>query len=331
MQGSAETVHSNLSAKTMKKTRQPIADLHSEVMGNDWKYYSSFAPQILEGQQFRAYNFLPESEFVKLLEEKALKGKQVYIDEILYRAHFSALVALARTHTWCKAILAAERANNYFGMCAALRGLLESSADINHSLNPVTDTLAAYFTPIVKHYRSEIKDRLLNMGGIEDALIHFMCARKMNSNEKSMFPLEHKAKEIQAYIEGIKDCEGINEFYRHLCGISHPAADTVVFFEKYDHSNGSLAFSWKSDHSNDIQKTSLDFRRCIDFVVAVGYNFPLLLLGVLNEFQMPKVSTNQIHKFKLDWIPRWEKLKLDIQQSGIAKSGFDNVVAFHPK
>ena len=90
----------------MKKTRQPIADLHSEVMGNDWKYYSSFVPQILEGQQFRAYNFLPESEFVKLLEEKSLKGKQVYIDEILYRAHFSALVALARTHTWCKAILA---------------------------------------------------------------------------------------------------------------------------------------------------------------------------------------------------------------------------------
>lgn len=230
-----------------------MIDINSEVLGSGWGAYYSSVPEMLEAQQFRSYNFLLKSEYLKLLFENPQKARQVYINEVLYRAHFSAFVALARTQTWFEAVLVAERAGNYFGLCSALRGLLESSADINHSLNPVATTLAGNLSSILQLYHSgnEVKD-FPSLGAIEDALIHFMCSRKLSRDERDDFPKSHIAEQIATYIAGIECCDGIGEFYSRLCGISHPAADTVVFFEKYDHLNRSLAFSWKSKHSEEV-------------------------------------------------------------------------------
>lgn len=307
---------------------------NSDVLGSNWHTLYSSIPKMLEAQQFRSYKFTPEAEYHKLLSENLSKGRQIYIDEILYRAHFSAFAALARTHTLCEAIHAAEKSGNYFGVCAALRGLLESSADINHSLTPVTKTLASYLRLILKLYHSGNEMKVLPTGlrPIEDILIHFMCARKLSGDEKQMFPKTHWAEQIATYIAGVERGE-VEELYSRLCGISHPAADTVVFFEKYDHLNGTLAFSWKSEHSEEIKRIANEFRGAIDFISAIGYNTPLLLLGVLNEFHMPKVGTQSVCEFPLDWIPAWKELKYSIQQSDSATAEVtpNNVVSFPQK
>jgi hypothetical protein len=55
------------------------------------------------------------------------------------------------------------------------------------------------------------------------------------------------------------------------------------------------------------------------------------MLGVLNEFNLPKVSTIQIQKKGLDWIPRWKILKQSMRQLDGAVLPPDNVIAFRPK
>lgn len=305
-----------------------VADIKSKVLGAEWQNYASVVTKILEEQKFRTYKYLPEDEFTKLLREKTTKGKQVYIDEILFRAHFSAIAALARTHTWCKAILVAERSENYFSLCVALRGLLESSADIDHSFNATVNSLAANLMGISKHYQGEYKNVFPDLRWFENQLIHFMYARKLKKDEKLLFPESHKSEEIKNYIQGISHCAGIEEFYTRLCGISHPAADSICFFESYDEDSGVQSLSWKNEHSIEIKKLCDEYRGCIDFIVSVGHCFPFLMLGVLNEFNNPKVSTIQIQKIGLDWIPRWKILKKSMQQSGGTILLPDNVIAF---
>lgn len=308
-----------------------LVDTSSEVLGAEWKSYASLVQKILGDQEVRTYDYLPEVEFATLLREKSNKSKQVYIDEILFRAHFSAIAALARTHTWCKAILVAEKSKNYFSLCVALRGLLESSADIDHSFNATVNSLAVNLVEISKHYHGEYENAFPDLSWFEDQLIHFMYARKLKKDEKQLFPASHKSEEIKNYIQGISHCAGIGEFYTRLCGISHPAADSICFFESYDEDTGIQSLSWKDEHSVEIQQLCDEYRECIDFIVLVGHCFPFLMLGVLNEFKIPKVSTIQIQKIGLDWIPRWEILKKSMQQSGGVVLRPNNVIAFRSK
>jgi hypothetical protein len=290
------------------------SNFHSEILGSS-NSTRSFIVNLLEAQRFRSYKFTAEAEYEKGLQENFRVAIRTYIDEIFYRAHFSALVGLARTHTWCEAIRSSEENGNYFGVCASLRGLLESTADINHSLNPTVSSLAHNFSTILSCYNEKEK-RGINMGVIEDALIHFMYARRIEHDEKENFPVSHRDEKIAKYLKGIEGVDDkIWKLYGALCEITHPAADSILLFEKYDHTDRVLSFSWNSDQSNLIKELASNYREAIDAAVSIGYNTPLSLLGVLNEFGLSKVATNYLQKFSLDWMPAWKKLKASIEQS----------------
>lgn len=76
-----------------------------------------------------------------VLREDSVRGMQVYWNEILARAHLTAVVAILRSRHWINAIVAATNDKNLLAFAAALRGLIESSADTQNALGGIAISL----------------------------------------------------------------------------------------------------------------------------------------------------------------------------------------------
>src|SRR6266478_5778929 len=87
-----------------------------------------------------SYNYTSLAEFrnVKTVEEFQL----IYWNEIIQRAHLYAATSIKRIKKWYDAFQAAYQAENYYGFCAGLRGLIEACADSAHTGQKISFPIA---------------------------------------------------------------------------------------------------------------------------------------------------------------------------------------------
>lgn len=165
------------------------------------------------------YKYQDIEEFKKInsIEESQL----VYWSEMLQRYHFSCATSLLRLKKWFELLELSHEAENYYGFCTALRGLIEACSDSFFLFGKVTFTFSDNFKRIKEAING--KSRLVMLSSeVEDELIHYMYARKLSKTEIKDKPDSHRAKFVFKYLENMKS-EKMNKLYSELCQVSHPS------------------------------------------------------------------------------------------------------------
>ena len=152
----------------------------------------------------------------------------MYWSETIQRVHVCAATTIKRLTKWYHDVNAAYDAENYFGFCASLRGLVESCADSFYTIGKITDPLCENFAPIEQALNGRAKTVLLS-AEIEDELIHYVFARKRTASERAVTPESHEAKQVRDYLSSIGK-QSIVDLYFELCQVSHASALSLVPF-----------------------------------------------------------------------------------------------------
>lgn len=122
-------------------------------------------------------------------------------------------------------MLLAAKENNFITFASTFRGLIESAADAYYSLADVPMTLAENHRKIIRALEGNL-DAVLLAGVLEEKLIHFIYARKIEKGE--VVPDYLQAKSARAYLSELQQAkEGyIHDCYSELCQITHlPGSD----------------------------------------------------------------------------------------------------------
>jgi hypothetical protein len=178
------------------------------------------------------YEFLDLETYHARRISDPLQANQDYWREILYRAHWAAIASLIRSRRWFDGTMNACDAENYLAFCGCLRSLVEATGDSFPTMITVAKTLALQQDTIRRRLTSAKPERVESKE-LEDALIHFLFARKLSSTERKAFPDSHVAKHASEYVATFKKVDqtaGIADLYSFLCQVVHPAAHSVHSF-----------------------------------------------------------------------------------------------------
>src|SRR4029079_11202491 len=117
-------------------------------------------------------------------------------------------------------ILAGRRSSNLLAFAAAFRGLLGSAGDSQDSSGLVIPTLAAHIADIDASARG-LASTFFAAPELENALIHFMYARRLKHGESA--PLSHKTKNNADYLSLLQRGFGPDAAicYGDLCKLAH--------------------------------------------------------------------------------------------------------------
>lgn len=172
------------------------------------------------------YKFTPLKNFCRIdsIDELQL----VYWGEIVQRLHACGATSIMRFKKWCHAAVTAYHADNYYGFCASLRGLIEACADTYYTISKVTSPVCENFAMIERALRGKAIDPLFSES-IEEELIHYTHARKLSRAEKVDCEESHIARQVRTYMDSIGE-QSIQDLYSELCQVSHPSAFSLVPF-----------------------------------------------------------------------------------------------------
>jgi len=281
------------------------------LIGSQWRNYKIFVERLLLNLKSYSYSFMPEDKFDRVVLTFPSEAKRIYWDEILYRAHYSAIIAILRSHKWAEGVQISYENKNYLSFCANLRGLLESASDSFDSLGAVPKFIAMNFNMIKSPYTKFLCPEL------EDALIHFSHGRRIKKGDDA--PESHKAKSPTEYLRAFdpKDNSRFYDLYRELCETTHPAARTVLMFLKpIDKKGGVITLS---DSYDEI--LILDFldryRTIIDEFLEYALNLPFVLLKILNFFGDRRIETKNVEMICFDNIKLWTECKEILREQGV--------------
>ncbi|MGV8733020.1 MAG: hypothetical protein ACWA7D_00055 [Pseudomonas asiatica] len=172
------------------------------------------------------YKFTSEEDFSKI--DNIAELQLVYWSEMIQRLHISGATTILRLKKWYESLECAYKANNYYGFCASLRGLLEACSDSFHSIGKVLLPISKNFSHI-KISISGDADKTVLSSPLEDELIHYMFGRKLSAAEKEKFEDSHKAKQVRQYLNSIQS-DSLNDLYSELCQVSHPSSLSFIPF-----------------------------------------------------------------------------------------------------
>jgi hypothetical protein len=229
-----------------------------------------------------AYKYTSQEDFrkIKSVEEMQL----VYWSEIVQRMHVCAATSIKRAKKWIEASNVAYQADNFYGFCSALRGLVEACADTFYTVSKIVDPICTNFA-IIERALNENATKILLSQEIEDALIHYVFARKLTKTEKAGLASAHDAEHVKTYVECLANQE-IVDFYSELCQVSHPSAMSLVpFLTGNEHYSLILHDEHLDRELND--DLLLRYKKAI----VAGTNMSVLpamcVLKLINEFDAP--------------------------------------------
>lgn len=232
-----------------------------------------------------AYNYTAPEDFLKIdsIEEMQL----VYWSEIIQRMHVCAATSIKRVKKWFDAVSNAYDAENYYGFCAALRGLVEACADTFYTTSKIIEPICANFSAVEIALNGHAK-KVIFAEQIENELIHYVFARKLAKSEKDQVPNDHEAKHVRTYLYAIKDQE-VLDLYAELCQVSHPSNTSLLPFLHFtdDH---SLIF-----HQEQVDKLLNDnllkrHKKAILSASQMAVLPAICILKLINEFHAPIVD-----------------------------------------
>ncbi|MCP4986953.1 MAG: hypothetical protein GY928_13150 [Colwellia sp.] len=254
-----------------------------------------------------AYKFIPEEQFKKI--DNIPEMQLVYWSEIIQRFHISNATSLLRVKKWYEAMNAAYDNNNYYGFCAAIRGLLESCSDSFYSLGRVIFPIAENFNNIKIAIEGK-SQKTLFAEEIEQELIHYIFGRKLSRSEQDMFPLSHNAKQVRKYLDSI-DNASLNSLYSELCQISHPSIMSFLPFMMELDDHGLTLHNERID--NELNKNLLERHRKTIYNTTIYALGPSLCgLKIINKLNTPlleSLKTNEKAFKSLEGYGLWSSIE----------------------
>lgn len=231
------------------------------------------------------YEYLTLEAFRELLETKPSAGMQCYWREILQRVHFAASVSLFRSFAWFEGMIVAVLYENLLSFSAALRGLVESATDSFYALSGVPERLQAV-SPNLPTILNGTFDRVITDGELEDRLIHFSHARKLDKGES--VPDSHRAQSVRTYLDFFdqNSTVPVSGLYATLCQITHPAHLSVLAFAK----NVGDGISNELGYPAIISLAEKNKKAIAELVRHIGA-YPLWCLAILDGFPYEPTRT----------------------------------------
>jgi len=258
--------------------------------GKAGEIYPPIVQDLLEGAYGKHYEFKSLDEF-NLLDK--VDSNYVYWIEILYRSHWAATSNLIRYIKWFELCYNSSVTKpNYIAFCSGLRGLLECSADTYDALGSVPLTLAN----ASKHIEDALLRRPVLTRAIseelEDSLIHFGYARKLQKHEDA--PKSHEAKTASYYISQLDSIDmPLKDLYSELCQVVHPAHQSMAWL--VDQKTEQLYTIRESEDLKFILDLCERYRGCIEYMQISSVNVSLFIFKVLN-----KLVCSELHNFSAD-------------------------------
>ncbi|CDF83111.1 hypothetical protein PKB_1753 [Pseudomonas knackmussii B13] len=263
---------------------------------------------LIESSIDRNYVFACEDEFNKLPPSEIQK---TYWKEIIYRAHWAATSSLIRTKKWLDACNSAIEGENYIAFCSSMRGLLESTTDAYSALGSVPLTLAEVSAHIAKALQGNELKSVVISEELEDALIHFIFARKLSKNEKA--PKSHNAKTASSMIDELDSANlPFKNFYSDLCQIVHPAAQSIDWL--INEQDGVYTIAEPKD-IDLIKSISGKYQSCIEQLILYPTNISIFIYQVINELPVPELVNTYAKSINSSASPLHEKINRAFTES----------------
>jgi hypothetical protein len=253
----------------------------------------------------RCYPILPTSDFEALIGELG-RMNQVYWTEVLYRAHFAASTGLMRLLEWCKGAKTAHEQRNVLALAAALRGLLEASADTYEALSKVPLGLATCHAIIKPAIHGKVTQNFFFLPELETSLFHFAYARKLASEEEHRL---YDAKTMKQYLRSLTDrVPHICDVYTTLCQYTHPSAATVFRFSEHPVDPSRLVFD-PGAGATDLSKLSQLSDVIGSRPLVVAFGSCVMILKVLLTLGDPVVATPWAATVDMDGVEEWQAVR----------------------
>jgi hypothetical protein len=256
---------------------------------------------LCEEAKGRTYVFMEPEEYRELCEQDLRKAQQTYWLEMLRRAHWVVGTGMLRHERWLDATLAAAGRANLLGFAACLRGMLESAADLCHSLCKVPLTLAHRFS-VIKLAIQGKSDVIHASKELEDILIHFHYARRMPKKA----PESYQAHTNREYLKSLSGGEtGVLDLYSKLCEFTHPAAVSALWLSGID--EGIVSAEVPDEHGLIV--TLCDAHKAgIEPVIREPLLRSLVTMRTINLFGVPDLHSASVERYDLQYLPTWRKV-----------------------
>lgn len=253
------------------------------------------------------YSFSSMDYFQTICKQSTSRGNQIYWEEIVARAHLTAVTTILRSRQWINAVTSSVRDNNLLSFSAALRGLIESVADSATILGHVPLGISRNSAHIIRALSGEINNGIFVAENLEDSLIHFAYARKLTKDERLNFPESHHAKSVRDYIEVLENwkIQNIIECYRELCDLTHPGSSSVSMWLNHV---SELEIELKVGQGKEIISRFLtEYRMTIFELIMIGFNPAIVTLKLLNYFPLVKFHVPSLELWDLTGNRMWQQ------------------------
>ena len=258
------------------------------------------------------YNFLDNDEFLKI-DNPPEKYSEYWMD-MLKNIHIIILVSCFKTLRWIESV--DDCINNYYGFCSSLRGLIESISDTFFTLYKVPLTIAHDFFCIKKQI--EKKSLVLTKHqNLEEELLHYIQATKLNKVDKDKYPKYLNTKQIMEYVKSIDDENGkLYRLYASLCSISHPAYESnCVFLFPYS-KNETIIFRDSLKYEvTEVDRILEEYSVTIRNVFRRYMNILFSTMLVLNRFKITGLSFQMSNSNEFMKSRVWQEFEQKIMES----------------
>ncbi len=265
------------------------------------------------------YTFSEAEEYRDISLQDLSEGMRIYWTETLQRAHLAAVTAILRSRRWLSGVQHAKAENNLLVFAAALRGLMESAADVSTALIGTPLTLAHCHSPITDALAGRATKTLIS-SEVEDELIHYSHARKLRGQERANAPKSHKVRQVQEYLKIFGDdlsADNVRQCYGDLCDLTHPGASSVAMWLASDDPTGQE--SRLSTHQDEvlIPRFLQEHAGVPLQLLMFAFNTPVTTLNVLNYFPVEDLHTPELLNWHLDSIPAWARCRDELERQGV--------------
>ncbi|MEW6778225.1 MAG: hypothetical protein AB1405_18150, partial [Bdellovibrionota bacterium] len=197
------------------------------IFGEVAEIYCPFLGRVNSIIQGQKYTIISRRQFDSILEKDPGRGHEIYWNEMLGRVHQASAATLIRQYRWIRGMVLSIKSYSYLPYAACARGFLESAADSFSTLGCVPGALADNFPQIKSAITGQFEGGFFSNEDLENKLIHFTHARKLEKDEEKIVPPSHKAETMRRYIDELQNSQ-IHDYYAFLCNITHPAAYSVA-------------------------------------------------------------------------------------------------------
>jgi hypothetical protein len=260
------------------------------------------------------YSFMDLDTYNALVRDNARAAQAIYWREMLLRIHLACCVSLQRHSAWLRSLLVAVEAKSLFGVYAAHRGFLESTADSLYSLGAAPTMLASNLTAIIHRLKTRHTDTIILSKELEDRLIHFTHGRKLERGENAD-PV-HAARQIREYLDSLEavGISNVHALYSELCSLTHPSAESVMIW--FEGAKDGDAVIWRRSASLPGEQIAGFLKRWQKTNIGVmnaAFVPAFMCLRMLHKVDfLPKVPS--LKSFPLSSFPRWKQIKQQISR-----------------